>query len=221
VLPNIDISDVRYLPFVTVAATSGAMNPVGTVVNFQGAPAVLIDEAQVRKNASSAGISESALLTDVVANEVGHFVLAKFLWQNNPPREQRLGQVRVQGEASPRSVVQIEEAFSDYYTLAHGSGTMAYQILVLDTKEQVEQYALSNQIFKRGLNKAVTAYSNELRRHGASDNLTLRELASLLHHNSALQALHPDIQAIITAEYKAFFDANLMAIKTQVEKLGK
>jgi hypothetical protein len=197
------------------------MNPVGTLVDYKGAPCVLVDEAQVRKNALAAGISEAALLNDVITNEVGHFVVAKFLWQNTPQRDQRLGQVRVPSENKTRPVIQVEEAFSDYYTLAHGSGTIAYQILVSDTKAQVQQYELTNLLFNRGLKRAVATHAAELRRHGASDSLTPRELASLLHNNPELKALHSSFQAIITEEYKTFFDTNLMAIKAQVEKMGK
>lgn len=221
VQPDVDVSAIKFLPFSSVAETSGTMNPVGTLVNYRGAACVLVDEAQVRKNASAAGISPAALLNDVVTNEVGHFVIAKYLWQSNPQRDQRLGQVRIPSENKTLPVIQVEEAFSDYYTLAHGNGTLAYQILTSDTKAQVEQYALTNLLFDRGLRRAVATHQVELRRHGASDNLTHRELASLLHNNAALRELQPSFQAIITAEYKGFFDANLMAIKTQMEKLGK
>lgn len=216
-LPATDFDAVSVRKFHTIFATPNFPMPVGTVV--QTGPqrhSILIDEESVRQNARNADIAEQELLDDVIFNELGHYVLLRHFNTGASAAAQRATKIKLKGEQGVRDSIEFDEAFSDYCTFRFGATPIDYYILTYPSKVSVGQYALTNEIFLAGLNKAIEHHQADFAAAGLSGAQDWTAFASQLHHNPRLRVLQPSIKGFILGEYQALFRANLEEVTRQV-----
>ncbi|MBX7145417.1 MAG: hypothetical protein K1X79_13285 [Oligoflexia bacterium] len=215
--PRADFSALSVRKFHTVFATPDFPMPVGTVVQTgEKHHSILIDEETIRNNARNAGVLEQALLDDVTLNELGHYVLLGQFKIGASEAAQRNRKIKLLGESAPRDCIEFEEAFSDYCTFRFGATPIDYYILTYPSRVNVGQYALTNEIFLRGLNKAIQHHQADFAAAGLNGEQDWRAFASQLHHDPRLQGLQASIKGFIIGEYQSLFRENLTEVTRQV-----
>jgi hypothetical protein len=192
----------------TKFATSGDYDPVGSVVMYRGAACLVIDDEQIRRNAKTAGTDPEEAVREVVLNEMGHLMLMNYLGikpddQTTHNREV----VLVNGSKVP--LLQVEEAFSDFVTFSNGNGSIAYHLLGLPYRRGVASYALTNELFTKGIKEAIKAHADTIAAQGVTVANDLQGFAYHLEKNPRLSLLQRSFRDSLVRTYSEFFKSNM------------
>lgn len=195
----------------TKFATSGDYDPVGSVVMYRGAACLVIDDEQIRKNARTAGTDPDEAVREVVLNEMGHLMLMNYLGIKPDDQTAHNREVfLVNGSRVP--LLQIEEAFSDFVTYSNGNGSVAYHLLGLPYRRGVASYALTNELFIKGIKEAINAHADSIAAQGITVTNDLQGFAYHLEKNPKLSSLQRSFRDSLVRTYGEFFRANMPAL---------
>lgn len=214
-MPVVDVSAVPVVLFESVLHTPNFPTPVGTLIKVHDKHTVLIDERQIQHNARTARLSENDLVGDVYLNEIAHYAFLRSLGLSASELNNK--SVTLAG-TNNYSFIEIQEAFSDLATFSFGKTSIDYYIMFYPDRAAAGQYALTNDLFMRGLKRALTDHSDILATKNLRKPYSHQELAQYLRHDPELRALQPAIKQTIAKEFYDFFSANWHLIETTFAK---